>query len=139
MVFQVTGPGILTLHRKGYFKVPKLAHNQCKSPGWRDFAYKVEVRALEVLDHHGFIIDHNAIHVEIEPACSDSGSCEEFCIKIARAVKAKCDAHGTAVLGLKVSVRAHDPKRPARSETYSWMVYEVDYPEVKGTKLRRVK
>lgn len=100
--------------RKGTFRPAQHTTNQCKEPGWPEYAYELRMvfRGDMQLDRDGFIVDHADIH-EMVVNLGLAGSCEQFSTRILTALDSFMSNSGIPMLACRCIVRAIDPNAPA--------------------------
>ena len=98
---------IFKLTRSGFFRTNTIESNQCGTKEINQFSYEISCFFKPVLDQNGFLIEHSEIDKVIQNTTKLGGSCEEFHLRIGKAVDKKLKNYCNGYLGYKLIVKPY--------------------------------
>lgn len=104
------------MNRNGLFRPAETTSNQCKEPGWPEYAYSLRMvfDGSMKLDKNDFIVDHAEVD-RLVRELGLKGSCEDMTLRILTALDAFMAKRGIPMVACRCVVRPTDPNAP------SWM------------------
>ena len=116
--------GFLRITRTGFVAVEKATQNQCRDVGHRYYRFQVSAVVPDTqLDGNGFVIDHSELNDISTKAIEQSGSCEQMCIRVGKAIVARVGAKAWVYVRIRAVTDQGDS--PSWTEWNSDMDFEV--------------
>jgi hypothetical protein len=102
------------MNRTGLFRPSHTTPNQCKEPGWPEYAYALRMvfPGDMKLNHNDFIVDHAEVD-KLVKGLTNVGSCEDITRAILTALDQFMASRKLPMLACRCTVRATDPNAPA--------------------------